>query len=48
MNNLGTAQELGERILNDTDWNVESEKITQTQDEALVMLKLLPASLDSY
>jgi len=27
MNNLGTAEELGNRILADTDWKVASEKI---------------------
>ena len=46
-NNLGTAQDLGNKVLKDTDWTVESEKIVQTQDEALVMLKL-PSNLSTY
>jgi hypothetical protein len=25
MNNIGDAKELGEQVLNETDWNVESE-----------------------
>lgn len=40
MNNLGTAEELAAKVLVDTDWDVESEKIVATQDEALVMLKV--------
>ena len=39
-NNLGTAKDLGNKVLKDTDWTVESEKVVQTQDEALVMLKV--------
>jgi hypothetical protein len=42
MNNMGTAEELGYRVLEGTDWAIESEKILQTQDEALVMLTLPP------
>ena len=38
MNNLGTAEELATKVLADTDWEVESEHIVATQDEALVML----------
>ena len=47
MNNLGTAEELAAKVLADTDWEVESEKIVATQDEALVMLTL-PSSLGNY
>ena len=38
MNNMGTVEELGRRVLENTDWGVQSEKVVQTQDETLVML----------
>jgi hypothetical protein len=47
MNNLGTAVELGKKVLADTDWEVDGEHIVATQDEALVML-LLPTNLANY
>lgn len=39
MNNMGTAQQLGNTLLEGTDWNVESEALIQTSDEALVVFK---------
>jgi hypothetical protein len=47
MNNLGTAEGLAAKVLADTDWEVESEKIVATQDEALIMLTL-PSDLGAY
>ena len=47
MNNIGTSEELGCRILEGTGWTLESEKIVQTQEESLVTLKL-PADLTGY
>jgi hypothetical protein len=38
MNNTGTAKELGERILADTDWIVESDKLVERQEERLVKM----------
>ena len=35
-NNVGTVLELGQRIMEDTGWTVESESIPQTLEEALV------------
>lgn len=42
MNNMGTIEELGNVILADTDWEISenSEKIVQTEDEALVTFKI--------
>lgn len=42
MNNMGTIEKLGNIILADTDWEISenSEKIVQTEDEALVMFKI--------
>lgn len=47
-NNLGTANELATKVLADTDWEVESEKIVATQDEALVMLTMPSNPLDLF
>lgn len=47
MNNIGTSEELGCRILEGTGWTLESEKIVQTQEESLVTLKL-PTNLTGY
>lgn len=38
MNNLGTAKELGEKALVETDWEVESDFFTETVKENLVYL----------
>jgi hypothetical protein len=40
MNNLGTAKELAEYTLSETDWNVESEVFVQTVEEALVYVSV--------
>lgn len=47
MNNMGTPAVLAGRILEDTDWGVESETVVQTEDESLVMLTA-PSSLRDY
>jgi hypothetical protein len=47
MNNLGTAKELGERVLQDTDWDVESEFVAQTEEENLCILRF-PMGLDDF
>lgn len=47
MNNLGTAKELGERVLQDTDWNVESEFVAQVEEENLCILRF-PTELDDF
>lgn len=39
-NNMGTAKELAERVLEETDWEVESEIFVQTIEEPLVYLKV--------
>ena len=44
MNNMGDAKELGEKVLAETDWNVDSEVFVQTVDESLVYVKLPDAS----
>jgi hypothetical protein len=36
MNNTGTAKELSEKVLEGTDWTVESEVFVQTVDENLI------------
>lgn len=36
MNNIGTAKELAEYVLQETDWQVESETFVQTVEEPLV------------
>jgi hypothetical protein len=49
MNNMGTIEELGSKVLQDTGWAVESERTVQTQDEALVMLTVVADSgIDAY
>ena len=48
MNNLGTAEELAAKVLADTGWGVDSEKIVATQDEALVMLKVGSDGISAY
>lgn len=42
MNNMGTIDQLGQTILADTDWTIDSnsEKIVQTEDESLVPCKV--------
>lgn len=40
MNNMGTVQELAERVLVDTDWEVESETFVETIEESLVYLRI--------
>jgi hypothetical protein len=41
MNNIGSAQELGEKVMEETDWTVsDSDIAVQTVDEALVYIKL--------
>jgi hypothetical protein len=47
MNNTGTAKELAEYVLADTDWKVESETFIETIDEALVYISL-PNNLNAY
>lgn len=39
MNNSGTAQELAEFVLKDTDWKVESEAFVEKIEEALIYLR---------
>ena len=39
VSNVGTAKQLAERVLSETDWEVESEAFVQTIEEALVYLK---------
>lgn len=39
-NNLGNSKTLAERVLEDTDWKVESEVIVQKTEEALVWIKI--------
>lgn len=50
MNNMGTIDELGERILKDTDWiiSTDSEKIVQTEDEALVPCLVTGGGLTAF
>jgi hypothetical protein len=38
MNNIGDSLELGESVLSETDWEVESEVFVQTIDDSLVYL----------
>jgi hypothetical protein len=38
MNNTGTAKELAERVLVDTDWQVESDDIVERVEESLAYL----------
>jgi hypothetical protein len=41
MNNIGSAEELGEYVMEETDWSVEGSDISvQTVDEALVYVTL--------
>lgn len=40
MNNMGTAKQLGERVMTGTEWAVDSEILIQTFEEALVVLKV--------
>jgi hypothetical protein len=40
MNNIGDAGELGARVLEETDWKVESEAFVQTIDEELVYITI--------
>jgi hypothetical protein len=40
MNNSGTARELADFILDDTDWTVESETLVEKVDEALVYVSI--------
>ena len=40
MNNTGTAKELAEAVLDETDWTVESEVFVQTIDENLVYVNI--------
>jgi hypothetical protein len=40
MNNLGTAEELAEEVLKETDWEVESEVLVETVEESLVYVML--------
>jgi hypothetical protein len=40
MNNIGNAQSLGEYVLSETDWEVDSETFVQTVDEALVYITI--------
>ena len=47
MNNVGTAEQLGKKILKNTGWGFESEQLVQTAEESLVMLKL-PKDLSKY
>lgn len=39
-NNTGTARELAETVLNETDWKVRSHKFVQTIEDELVYLKI--------
>ena len=39
MNNIGTASELAEKVLKETDWEVSSEFFVETIEESLVYLK---------
>jgi hypothetical protein len=39
-NNIGTAKELAKFVLDETDWDVESEVFVQKVDEALVYVKI--------
>lgn len=39
-NNMGTAAELANEVLKETDWTADSEAIVQTIEEALVYLKV--------
>lgn len=49
MNNLGTAKELAEYVLQDTDWNVESDVFVQTVEESLVYIQIKSnADLSKY
>ena len=45
MNNIGNAKELGQSVLNETGWIVDSEVFIQTVDESLVYLTT-PSSVD--
>jgi hypothetical protein len=38
--NVGTAAELATKVLRETDWGVESEKVVETVEEALVYVNL--------
>ena len=38
MNNVGTAKELGQYVMEETDWTVEGDVIVQTVEESLVYL----------
>jgi hypothetical protein len=40
MNNMGTAKELGKRVMAGTEWTVKSDILIQTFEEALVVLKV--------
>lgn len=40
MNNIGDAKELGEKVLAETNWSVDSEVFIQTVDEALVYVQI--------
>jgi hypothetical protein len=38
MNNMGTAKELGEFVLDETGWDVESEAFVEKVEEALIYI----------
>lgn len=45
MNNVGTAQELAEKVMEGTDWKVESEVFVEKIEEALVYVAISNKSL---
>jgi hypothetical protein len=47
MNNLGTVQQLGEFVMDGTDWHVSSEAFVEMVEDSLVYIQL-PDSLSGY